>query len=127
MTKKFFSYFLIVLERYICFKWIFSKIIKIIFSQIDNISLDPEPNWAKILDPDPNSMYLVPQHYFSLSSLFWQIFNYFCLSQNVDPCWYGSTSLVKCSFNFGQIHWETRIKELGGKAYSSKGARMLDR
>lgn len=26
-----------------------------------------------------------------------------------------------------KVHWETRIKELGGKAYSSKGARMLDR
>ena len=24
--------------------------------------LDPDPNWAKILDPDPNSMYLDPQH-----------------------------------------------------------------
>ena len=23
---------------------------------------DPDPNWAKILDPDPNSMYLDPQH-----------------------------------------------------------------
>ena len=25
---------------------------------------DPYPNWAKILDPDPNSMYLEPQHCF---------------------------------------------------------------
>ena len=25
--------------------------------------LDPDPNWAKILDPDPNSMYLDPQHW----------------------------------------------------------------
>ena len=25
------------------------------------------------------------------------------------------------------MHWETRIRELGGKSYSSKGARMLDR
>ena len=24
--------------------------------------LDPDPNWAKILDSDPNSMYLDPQH-----------------------------------------------------------------
>ncbi|XP_023331985.1 pre-mRNA-splicing factor ISY1 homolog [Eurytemora carolleeae] len=26
-----------------------------------------------------------------------------------------------------KMHWETRIRELGGKSYSSKGARMLDR
>ena len=26
------------------------------------ITLDPDPNWAKILDPDPNSIYLDPQH-----------------------------------------------------------------
>ena len=24
--------------------------------------MDPELNWAKILDPDPNSMYLHPEH-----------------------------------------------------------------
>ena len=31
---------------------------------MDNFTLDPDPNWAKILDPDPNSMYqyLDPQH-----------------------------------------------------------------
>ena len=42
----------------------FSKIIIIfIFSfKIDSITLDPDPNWTKILDPDPNSMYLDPQH-----------------------------------------------------------------
>ena len=28
---------------------------------MDNISLDPDPNWPQILDPDPNSMYLDPQ------------------------------------------------------------------
>ena len=29
-----------------------------------NITLDPnlDPNWAKIQDPDANSMYLDPQH-----------------------------------------------------------------
>ena len=27
------------------------------------ITLDPDPNWAKILYPDPNSMYLDPQHW----------------------------------------------------------------
>ena len=29
-----------------------------IFFKIDNLILDPDPNWAKI--PDPNSMYLDP-------------------------------------------------------------------
>ena len=24
-------------------------------------------------------------------------------------------------------HWENRLRELGGKSYSSKGAKMLDR
>ena len=33
--------------------------------KIDCITLDPDsdPNWAKILDTDPNSMYLDPQHW----------------------------------------------------------------
>ena len=31
--------------------------------KIGNITLDPEPNWAKILDPDPNSMCLDTQHW----------------------------------------------------------------
>ena len=40
---------------------IFVEKIVIIFSfQIYNWTLDqdPDPNWAKILDPNPNSMYL---------------------------------------------------------------------
>ena len=32
---------------------------------MDSITLDPDPNWAKILDPDPNSLYLDPRHCFS--------------------------------------------------------------
>ena len=32
------------------------------FLKTDNIILDPDPNWANIPDPDPNSMYLDPQH-----------------------------------------------------------------
>ena len=31
--------------------------------------MDPDPNWAKILDPDKNSMYLDPQHCFILAIL----------------------------------------------------------
>ena len=42
----------------------FSKIILNFSFKIDSITLDPDPNWAKILDPDPNSMYLDPQHCF---------------------------------------------------------------
>ena len=30
------------------------------FPKIYNIILDPDPNWAKILDPNPNLMYLDP-------------------------------------------------------------------
>ena len=37
------------------------KLFLIFSSKIDSITLDPDPNWAKILDPDPNSMYLDPQ------------------------------------------------------------------
>ena len=29
--------------------------------------MDPDLNWVKILDPDPNSMYVDPQHWFFLS------------------------------------------------------------
>ena len=37
-----------------------------IFSvKIDHITLDPDrdTNWAKIMDPDPYSMYLDPRHW----------------------------------------------------------------
>ena len=44
----------------------FIKLFGIFYFKIDSITLDPDrdpnPNWAKILDPDPNSMYLDPQH-----------------------------------------------------------------
>ena len=33
------------------------------YFKIESIPLDTDPNWAKILDPDPNSMYsMYPQH-----------------------------------------------------------------
>ena len=59
------------LKKYTCFKenyfslklfWIFS--FKIDSTGINTITLDPDPdpNWAKILVPDPNSMHLDPQH-----------------------------------------------------------------
>ena len=37
--------------------------------KIDSITLDPDPNWAKILDPDPDpiSMYSDPQHWTGLT------------------------------------------------------------
>ena len=42
------------------------KLFRIFSFKIDSNTgtLDPDPNWAKILDPDPdpNSMYLDPQH-----------------------------------------------------------------
>ena len=42
------------------------KLLLIFSFKIDSIildpDLDPDPNCAKILDPDPNSKYLVPQH-----------------------------------------------------------------
>ena len=32
--------------------------------KIDNLTMDPDPTWAKIQDSDPNSMYyLDPQHW----------------------------------------------------------------
>ena len=38
------------------------KLFLMFFLKTDNIILDPDPNWANIPDPDPNSMYLDPQH-----------------------------------------------------------------
>ena len=50
--------------------------------KIYNITLNLDPNWAKSLDPDPNSMYLDPQHCFQkdlrcrlLATHFYFIFN----------------------------------------------------
>ena len=36
----------------------FSKKNHFFLRKIYNINLDPDPKWAKILDPDTNSMYL---------------------------------------------------------------------
>ena len=33
-----------------------------------NPDMNPDSNWAKILDPDQNSMYLDPQHWLHLNS-----------------------------------------------------------
>ena len=36
--------------------------------------MDPDPNWAKILDPDPNSKYFDLQHCYQLINMedgFW--------------------------------------------------------
>ena len=41
----------------------FSKIILNFSNKIDHITLDPDPNWDKSHDPDPNSMYLDPQRW----------------------------------------------------------------
>ena len=69
LIKNFFMWqYLLIVSKNIgtCFKenyfslqlfWMFSF-------KIDSIPLDPDPNWAKILDPDPNSMYLDQQHWF---------------------------------------------------------------
>ena len=49
-----------------CFneKYLSLKLFTIFSFKIDSINLepDPDPNWAKIMDPDPNSMYLDPQN-----------------------------------------------------------------
>ena len=38
------------------------KLFRIFSFKIDSITLNPNPNWAKILDPNPNSIYLHTQH-----------------------------------------------------------------
>ena len=49
-----------------CFKenYFSLKLFKKISFKVDSIALDPDPdpNWAKILDPDPNSMYSIWIH-----------------------------------------------------------------
>ena len=41
----------------------FSKFFYFFFSSKNyNKTMDPDLNWVKILDPDPNSMYVDPQH-----------------------------------------------------------------
>ena len=71
MIKNFFrwQFVLIVFKKFTCFKlendfslklfWIFSFKVDSTLST----ALDPDPDWAKILDPDPNSMYLDRQHW----------------------------------------------------------------
>ena len=52
------------------------------FSQVVqySITLDPDPYWAKILEPDPSSMYLGPQHWssFSIVDLKRRVRGYLC-------------------------------------------------
>ena len=47
-------YWIFTFQRLNCVK------ISIIYSIDLGMDLDPDPKWAKILDPDPNSMYLDP-------------------------------------------------------------------
>ena len=56
--------FLIVKKRYTCFivNYFSLNLFGIFSFKIDCITLDPDLNWAKILDPDPDSLYLDPQH-----------------------------------------------------------------
>ena len=63
----------IALQKYIFLKkFFFSKNIYKYFSKLitevpvtldQDPDLDPNPNWATILDPDPNSMQFDPQHW----------------------------------------------------------------
>ena len=50
------------LKKDIFVRKLFKKIILYFSFKIDNITLDPDQNWAKIQDPDLNSIYLYPQH-----------------------------------------------------------------
>ena len=43
---------------------LFSQIILIFSFEIDSITLDPDPNWEKILDPDPNTLTLIKNKFF---------------------------------------------------------------
>ena len=69
LSTNFFRWHLviIVLKKYTVFKenCFYLKLFLISSFKNDSITMDPDPdpNWAKILDPDPNSMYLDPQHW----------------------------------------------------------------
>ena len=56
-------------KRIVCKKIAFQKKYLKYFFKIYNsvITLDPDPNWVKILDPDLNSMYMDPQHCLTLT------------------------------------------------------------
>ena len=56
---------------------------------------DPEPNWAKILDPDPNSMYLDPQHCTKVLKLI-------CLSYEGNIVNAGAKGVWSCRSKFKQ-------------------------
>ena len=88
-------YFLVVKNIF------FSNLYSLIFFFIDNISLDPDLNWAKILDQDPNSMYLDQCIWISVSDpegpgFFRRSGSGLTVSKfNV----FGCTTLVRCSSN----------------------------
>ena len=46
-----------------------------------DLDLDPDPNWAKILDSDPNSMYLDPQHCCKVPGMFFFVKRIYNLSK----------------------------------------------
>ena len=66
LIKHFFRWqFVLLVKKYTCFieNYFSLKLFRIFSFKIDRLTLDPDPNWAKILEPDPNSIYLDPHHW----------------------------------------------------------------
>ena len=67
LIKNIFMWQFVLIVLYTCFieyLLFFLKLFWIFSVKIDCITLDPDPNCTKILDPDPNSMYLDPHNRF---------------------------------------------------------------
>ena len=75
---------------------------------------DPDPNWAKILDPDPNSMYLDPQHWLQCEREYLEfiIFIIFHLRCNQNPGRTFTPALIrsKCPFTSQLRNTTLRLK-----------------
>ena len=67
--------------------------------------LDPHPNWAKFLDPDPNSIYLDPQHWWLAWLLTWQTPSWVRGTPSITPRVAFFFIGVNAFFTFDSLSW----------------------
>ena len=97
--------------------------------KFDSIALDQDqdPNWTKILDPDPNSMYLDPQH----CCTFIKNLGRYVLCSILVRIWVLCPDPDRTYLSAGQL-WSVALNKLGPQIFRhcghiSQGSHILNR